>query len=203
MLESISQVATIAGVIGLGFAFLALRQSRASFHQTVIVSCTNRFQKLSPHLKVDSPTNKFVQQYIELCNEELFYFENEYLPQAIIDEWLEGMLYFIGLWRGKELLFLPGQPENCPQSESEGRRFATQMHEEAKKYPRLCQAFTISADAKQRIEYAPSRYPEAKSTDDKSDVMRAQMVLEVLTNLSAYEQKPFYTYLRRMRADAW
>jgi hypothetical protein len=96
-LEIISQLATIAGVLGLLGAFLSWRQSRDTFHQAVIVSCTTRFQKLSPKLQANELSAKTVTQYLELCNEELFYFEKKYLLQAIIDEWVEGMVGLIGL----------------------------------------------------------------------------------------------------------
>lgn len=192
-LEIISQLATIAGVLGLLGALFSWRQSRDTFHQGVIVSCTTRFQKLSPKLQVDDLSAKTIMQYLELCNEELFYFEKKYLPQAIIDEWVEGMVGLIGLWCNNELL------PSTSQAPAEVHKTASRLYQAAVGYPRLCHAFTIKPEAKRRIEQAGNDALAYKQGQAKADVMRAQMVLEVLANLRQYQQLPFYTYLRLRR----
>lgn len=184
LLETISQVATIAGAAGVLLAYLTLLQSRNSFHQTIIVSCTKRFQKLSPKLQGNDISDKTVQQYLELCNEELFYFEQKYLPQGIIDEWVEGMVSLIGVWHGGQCL-LPASPH------------ATLFYQQAKEYPRLRHTFTLSGHAQHQVAQAAHHQP----AEQQADRQRAQAVLEVLANLRQYQQQPFYAYLTSRRRE--
>jgi hypothetical protein len=203
MIETVSQLATIIGVLSLIGALYAWRQSRDTFHQAVIVSCTNRFQKLSPSLQLDKLSSDVIQQYLELCNEELFYFEKQYLPQPVIDEWVEGMLSNIGLWCDSKLLLLPKCPARSPQEQADAEMVAGRMYQEADSYPRLYYAFTITSKARLRIEQAAKHEPEYRTGKAKAAVERAQMILEVLTNLQHYQKQPFYDYLRRRRAATW
>jgi hypothetical protein len=203
MIETIAQLATIIGVLSLIAALYAWRQSRDTFHQAVIVSCTNRFQKLSPSLQLDKLSSNVIQQYLELCNEELFYFEKRYLPQPVIDEWVEGMLSNIGLWCDNKLLLPPKYPARSSQEQTDAEIVASRIYQDANSYPRLYHAFTITSKAKLRIEQASKHEPEYRIGKAKTAVERAQMVLEVLTNLQHYQQQPFYDYLRRRRAATW
>ncbi len=38
------------------------------------------------------------KSYIDLCNEELFYYQMEYVPDQIMDEWIDGMLSYLPLY---------------------------------------------------------------------------------------------------------
>ena len=43
-----------------------------------------------------------IKQYIDLCNEELFYFKHGYLPEEIVNEWLDGMIYYLPHFDGEK-----------------------------------------------------------------------------------------------------
>lgn len=194
LLNLVSQVATILGVIGLWIAFRSLRNSRDTFHHGVITSCTDRFQHLSPKLSQLPLSDEALQQYLELCNEEVFYFENDYLPQAIIDEWLDGMLSYISLRRGDGSFFqlsqIPAQsiPDLSPL-------LSVEQHQLLENYPRLKYAFSLSQQDELKIQQVQQQWG--------NDAARAQMVLTVLGNLKVYQQQPFLEHLRRVRAEAW
>ena len=50
-----------------------------------------------PQLKSEDviERERAIKAYIDLCNEELFYFKYKYLPEEIVEEWLEGMIYYL------------------------------------------------------------------------------------------------------------
>lgn len=74
------------------------------------------------------------KRYVDLCNEEIFYFKHNYLPNEIVDEWLEGMIYY-----------LPHLTEDG-QNLNEDDSCLRQIHNESllDDYPRLTHAFTVS-----------------------------------------------------------
>lgn len=195
MLESLAHIATVLGAVGLLFALLTWRGSRNSFHHAVITSCTTRFQKLSPKLGQLPLKTKTVQQYLELCNEELFYFESDFLPQPIIDEWLDGMLSFISLRRvSDESLFelLKAPPQPAPDLSPP---LSTEQYLLLKNFPRLYYAFRLSPQAEKTILSVQRQHGP--------DAARAQMVLTVIDNLHSYKEQPFLKHLHRTRAESW
>ncbi|HZB10109.1 MAG TPA: hypothetical protein VE525_13465 [Rubrobacter sp.] len=38
------------------------------------------------------------KRYVDLCNEQLFYFRSGYLPREVIEEWLESMIDYLPLF---------------------------------------------------------------------------------------------------------
>jgi len=42
------------------------------------------------------------RRYVDLCNEQLAYLQNGYLPREVMEEWLDGMLYRLPLWKAPE-----------------------------------------------------------------------------------------------------
>ncbi|MCB2411037.1 hypothetical protein [Hymenobacter lucidus] len=195
MLESLAHIATILGAVGLLFALLTWQGSRKSFHHAVITNCTTRFQKLSSKLGQLPLTTETVQQYLELCNEELFYFESDFLPQPIIDEWLDGMLSFISLRReDDESLFQLPQVSAQPDTDL-SPPFSAEQYLLLKNFPRLYYAFRLTLQAEKVIIGVQRKYGP--------DAARAQMVLTVIDNLHSYKEQPFLKHLHRTRAEAW
>lgn len=180
-LQDAANIATIVGAIGVVAAVFSLFFARDTFHQSIIADCAKRFQQLAAQLT--SPTIDALTAYLELCNEELFYFEKRYLPQAVVDEWVEGMLGYLGLWHHDEPLGLPLLlPPSLP---------VTTIRTYLSRYPRLHHALSVDAAAVNRIREV--------NRAQQADAARAQAVLEVLANLYRYQQQPFYAHLRRMR----
>jgi hypothetical protein len=90
----------IIGFIGVGSlasAAYSYHLSKKQFNFAVIINCTERFQKILPLLESEDQAEleKAIGLYIDLCNEQLFYFENKYLPKEIIEEWTDGMLDYL------------------------------------------------------------------------------------------------------------
>ncbi len=49
-------------------------------------------------LQSSSAARRLAKSYIDLCNEELFYYQMEYVPDQIMDEWIDGMLSYLPLY---------------------------------------------------------------------------------------------------------
>ncbi|MCR5886676.1 hypothetical protein LRS06_02575 [Hymenobacter sp. J193] len=190
LLEALSYIATILGAGGLLFALRSWQSSRDSLHHQVIINCTSRFQELSPKLAQLPLANEALQQYLELCNEELFYFESNFLPQPIIDEWLDGMLSFICLRRkdGSYFQLVATTSSSVPDLSPP---FSAEHQLLLENYPRLDYAFQLTPKAEKAIDNVLQQHG--------SKAARAQMVLTVIDNLQSYKEEPFLKHLRRAR----
>jgi hypothetical protein len=96
-------IGMIIGIAGWMIARRTYRLSRSQFNFAVMISCIDRFQKIIAQLKYgnEQDREKALTQYIDLCNEELFYFQSRYLPDEVIIEWLEGMIQCLPLFNAK------------------------------------------------------------------------------------------------------
>ncbi len=101
--DLVGLVSSLAIIISVVAYFLSKKQ----FQFNVMVKCIDRFQVLLPSLesidqKQPEERTRIMRQYIDLCEEELFYFEKGYLPKDIRGEWIEGMLNYLPLYeKGK------------------------------------------------------------------------------------------------------
>ena len=102
--DLIEVVVWIVGAGSLAFAAYTYYLSKKQFNFTVITSCTDRFQKIMGQLKSGNEDERLraIKQYVDLCHEELFYFKNKYLPDEVIDEWIEGMIYYLPHFKAGE-----------------------------------------------------------------------------------------------------
>ncbi len=93
----IGGISSFVSAAALVFAAYTFKVNKSQLNFAVIVNCTERFQKIMPGIKSDDAAVKqrAIKQYIDLCNEELFYFKNGFLPQEVVDEWLDGMIYYL------------------------------------------------------------------------------------------------------------
>ena len=97
LLEVISFVATVIGGIAILFAVRDYSTNRKQLNLSALESCITRFRDNFIHLNYQSP-EPLVVEYIDLVNEELFYFQNRYLPKAVAREWIDGMIDAIPLY---------------------------------------------------------------------------------------------------------
>jgi hypothetical protein len=108
--DGVEIIAWIVGAIAIAYAARAYRLSRNQFGFAVMTSCVDRYQKIITQLKYGKDQDKVIAlgQYIDLCNEELFYFQKKYLPDAVRDEWLEGMINYLPYFNEKGDNLNPG-----------------------------------------------------------------------------------------------
>src|SRR5262245_45309122 len=134
--DVIEVIAWIFGVGALVIAAITYPLNRRQFRFAVMTSCIDRYQKVITQLKYGKDQDKAIAlgQYIDLCNEELFYFQKKYLPGAVIDEWLEGMVNYLPYFNEKgDNLNLGCLPEIIGQNLLAD-------------YPRIKRTFTVPRD---------------------------------------------------------
>lgn len=85
------------GAAGIFVGLTSYLVSERQFRFGVVISLTGRFQSIFIHFKSRNSKEKglAVQQYIDLCNEELFYFKQGYVPDEVAYEWIDGMINFL------------------------------------------------------------------------------------------------------------
>ena len=155
--DLIEVIAWIVGAASLAFSAYTYRLNKSQFNFAVITSCTERFQRIMTALKSSDGDERLraIKQYIDLCNEELFYFKNKYLPQEVIDEWIDGMIFYLPH-------FKDGENVN-PSSDYIPEIIESNLLED---YPRIRRAFIVK-----------------KEYDLTSESERAELVRAVKKNL--------------------
>jgi hypothetical protein len=133
----VANIVTSLGILGFIGIYLAHRQSQNQFKFTVMLSCIDRFQQLSPLLRGDNDDLARLKKYVDLTNEEFFYFQREYIPKEVIVEWMDSIVDFFPIYvSGSE------SPINYDQLPFK------QIHDEKllDGYPRLKKAFTLNRE---------------------------------------------------------
>ncbi|MEM7370086.1 MAG: hypothetical protein AAF587_15880 [Bacteroidota bacterium] len=105
--EIVSFFATIIAGIGILFALRDYSINRKQLNLSALESCITRFRDNFLHLNKDSKEEE-VTAYIDLINEELFYFEQRFLPRAVAMEWIDGMIDHVPLYDPYGNLLNPG-----------------------------------------------------------------------------------------------
>jgi hypothetical protein len=134
MQDIIGVISCIVAIVAAAVAVYAYLLNRNQFRFAVMISCIDRFQKIIPGVRsrIEQDREKAVRQYIDLCNEELFYFQKNYLPDEVIDEWLDGMIQYLPHFNEKGDNLNP----NCIPEIIEQDLLAD--------YPRIRRAFTVN-----------------------------------------------------------
>ena len=109
LLEVGSFIATIIGGIAILAAVRSYSISRKQLNFTALESCIKRYRDQFLDLDRHAPKSQ-VLRYIDLVNEELFYFEHNYLPVDVAEEWIDGMIEHLPIFdpTGKVL-----NPDHC------------------------------------------------------------------------------------------
>jgi hypothetical protein len=108
--EWIELIAVMVGASSIFFVAVSYRQANKKFRFDVMVSCIERFQIIFPDLVSGDKDkkNRALIQYIDLCNEELFYFKHKYVPDEVVLEWLDGMISILPLYNAEGELIATG-----------------------------------------------------------------------------------------------
>lgn len=94
--QLLANIATIGGIIAIFFLFKQHNHSKDLRNLQLMQRCIDNFRTWysNPNKKVDF-------FYLELLNEELFYFQKGLIEEEIALEWIEGILDFI-IIKGKD-----------------------------------------------------------------------------------------------------
>jgi hypothetical protein len=103
ILRIAAYVAEVVAAAAILVAVFSYTHARKQLNFDVITSCTTRWQQLMPELTrpKDDRSKVAEEQYVDLCNEELFYCKEGYVPEVVVHEWLTGMIYYLPHYDGK------------------------------------------------------------------------------------------------------
>ncbi|MCD0472508.1 hypothetical protein [Flavobacterium sp. JAS] len=87
--ETISYGVTTVSLLGLWATYIS---SKKQIHFTTMEKCVSNFKEI---IKCSGSQSDKSAEYIEFVSEELFYFENGYLPLAVSIEWIDGMIDYL------------------------------------------------------------------------------------------------------------
>lgn len=97
--ETFSYCVTTVSLVGIWWAYIS---SKKQIHFTTMEKCVSNFKKITKRSGV--PIDKSAE-YIEFVSEELFYFENGYLPLVVSIEWIDGMIDYLPFY-DKDKVFI-------------------------------------------------------------------------------------------------
>lgn len=82
-----ADIATMLSIVSIAFLFVTYYKTRDARNLQLMNRCIDNFRKWS----VDG-TSQINFFYLELLNEELFYFQNKMIDKKVAIEWIEGMI---------------------------------------------------------------------------------------------------------------
>jgi len=111
---------------------------------------------------------KLLKKYVDFVNEEMFYIENDYIPEAVKKEWVDGMIDFLPLYDkyGGQLL----NENNCIRSMHSYNLFSS--------FTRVKTACTVNYFKEDEI-YSGDRNIRNKK--------RSKLIKEIIKNLEGYK----------------
>jgi hypothetical protein len=144
--DAVQTFAVLAGSLSLVVATIAYLLSRKGLQFDVMIACIKRYQDLLPSLHGDEVAERDVLRYLDLCNEELFYFQERYLRKEVALEWIEGMVSFLPLIN------------ETTKSPWDGKPYLTTSDKLIHKFLRVEHAFSTAAFPDLTTEEARRRY---------------------------------------------
>jgi len=132
MLSILVDIAQIATFIGLMIALRQFAIARRQLYFASISRCVSEFQALD--ITTIETSERKIRKYVDLVGEELFYFQNGYIPKAVAIEWIDGMLGYIPVTDGQGIVVNEGHSLT---------ELVTQRDRYLRGYPRIRSAFTL------------------------------------------------------------
>ncbi len=168
LFEVLSYVATTIGGISLFYAVYNYNISKKQLNFAVLDRCISTFQKefisISENTKIED-----LRRYIDFVNEELFYFEQKYIPKAVAYEWIDGIIDILPIYR-------EGTERKVLNSEKAINKIVENnlLHG----YPRVKKAFTLKDEYKIKLIYSEE---ESDYLDRRKE--RERLIKEIYGNL--------------------
>lgn len=99
-IEVLTQLATIVAALFGIVAFRAYTTSVKQFSFGVMKHCIDSYVGMLDKIKPEMD-GAAVSNYLELVNQELFYFQQNYLPLEVTIEWLDGIISIVPIFDSK------------------------------------------------------------------------------------------------------
>lgn len=165
----LAQFVTAAGVVAAAIQIII---NRKQLFLGTIARCIESFRKIELELSSHPTAEPIIKNYVDLVAEELFYFQNGYIPKVVALEWIDGMIDYLPLLdkNGKVLNIGHGNEQ-----------LAAKKDVLLKNYPRIKHAFTISIFYD--IELA---YSQANNLLLQRTLQRKKIVEEIYNNIQTF-----------------
>ena len=152
--DLLSSIATIAAVVVIFFAFRAYIISKKQLNLDAISRCIDYYRDNF----VEGVNNKttdiiLLKKYLDFVNEELFYFENDYIINNVAYEWLDGMIDILPIFKNEIVL----NEKYCNHN----------IKELLKPNPRVKKAFTVCSDYDFDMLYSEENMKDRKKMREK------------------------------------
>ncbi|HLP95660.1 MAG TPA: hypothetical protein VK168_16570 [Saprospiraceae bacterium] len=176
-LEVTANIVTILGVVAIFIGVWTHNLNIKQFNFSVLVRCITVYQdKFLNKLPTESTaagkaeTTKIINDYIDFVNEELFYFQQKFIPKDVALEWIDGMINVMPIYSSDGKLL------------NSNEKTAELIHKEnvTHTYNRIKKAFTINGQYDWDLIY--SKYQTAAQFE-KRDAERLRLVKEIYANL--------------------
>lgn len=131
--ESFSLLLNAGIIVGIAYAIRQININRKQLYLSTITKCIQDYKSLRIYSSLITDI-QVIRDYLELTNEELFYFQNKYLRDEVATEWIGGMIDFL--------------PITNPQREIINKKYCIKLLSEKRDsfligYPRIKHAFEI------------------------------------------------------------
>ena len=143
--ELVSYIATLIGVGALIFGVYSYKLTQKQLNFSVIERCISNFNKDFSSISQDSD-EAFLRKYIDFVNEELFYFEKDYIPRDVAYEWIDGMIDYMPIYSDAKKEFI--NPDKALKKINELNLLIN--------YQRVRKAFTVKDEYKPELLYGDS-----------------------------------------------
>ena|SRR6218665_1042538 len=173
--ETFSYCVTTVSLVGLWWAYIS---SKKQIHFTTMEKCVSNFKKITKRSGV--PIDKSAE-YIEFVSEELFYFENGYLPLVVSIEWIDGMIDYLPFY-DKDKVFIASNRLDPLKTQDQAIRLL-------RDYPRIRKAIQM----REAIDFEIVHISIENEIDrDKRRQERDKIIYAVIMNLKI-------SWLRKIR----
>lgn len=166
--QLISNLFTIAGGAAIVYAVRSYKVTQKQLNFAVLDRCISIFHER--YLYISNETDKMtLKSYVDFVNEELFYFEMDYIPKDVALEWIDGMINYLPIYnQTNEIL----NPNNSVTKIDELNLF--------KDFQRVRKAFIVKNKYNFELIYSDSRTDKAY-LDRKNE--RERLAKEIYNNL--------------------
>lgn len=165
--EIISYCVTTISLLGLWASYIS---SKKQIHFTTMEKCVSNFKEITKPsgLQTDKST-----EYIEFVSEELFYFENGYLPLTVSIEWIDGMIDYLPFY-DQNKLFVKSTRLDALKNQDETIRLL-------RDYPRIRKAIQMHQDIDFEIVHVSI---ENESDRERRRQERDKIIYTIIMNLN-------------------
>jgi hypothetical protein len=97
LLQLLSNISTILGGAAIIYAVLSYKVTQKQLNFAVLDRCISIFHERYLYISNDSD-RVILKSYVDFVNEELFYFEKDYIHKDVAIEWIDGMINYMPIY---------------------------------------------------------------------------------------------------------